>query len=408
MSGAVGEAWGRSTGRPQVDQSSLIEFARELVRIPSVNRPEEGLSEAPAAELVAEKMRALGWDPDIEEVTPGRPNVITRIEGGLPGPTLLFEGHTDVVTEGDRADWTHDPYGAELVEGRIYGRGAADMKGGVSAMVHAVAAVAAAGPFPGTIILAVLCDEEEMMLGVTDFIRRGHAGGVDGVIVCEPEGGEVCAAQKGALRLLADVNGRMAHGAMPHEGRNPIQAVGQLLAAASEIEEGLQRAHGEHRYLGLPFITPTFIAGGSVSQMNVIAPRASVAFDIRTIPGIDHDEVAAAFAYAAMGITTDLGVSISFTRLVDRCSTETPHSDPIVQAVFQAHREVTGEEPSFGGVPGSTDGTILWRDAGLPVVVYGPGGKWIAHQVDEYVEVDDLIRSAQVYAVAAMRFLGQE
>ena len=121
-----------------MDGDAVVALTQQLVRIPSVNRPADGLSEAPAAELVAETMRDFGWDPTIDEVTPGRPNVTVRIEGGSPGPTLMFEGHTDVVTEGDRAEWSVDPFGGEIVAGRLYGRGAADMKGGVAAMVHAV------------------------------------------------------------------------------------------------------------------------------------------------------------------------------------------------------------------------------------------------------------------------------
>src|SRR5215510_10877414 len=202
-----------------IDSDGLIEFARALVRIPSVNQPEAGRSEAPAAALVAERMRSFGWAPLIEDAAPGRPNVIAVVDGGLPGPTLMLEGHTDVVTEGDPCDWSHDPFGAEVVSGRLYGRGAADMKGGVAAMVYAAAALAAAGPFPGRLLLAALADEEGLMLGAKDFVRRGHAAGVAAAIVCEPEGGEVGIAQKGAIRARINALGAMAHGAMPDRGR---------------------------------------------------------------------------------------------------------------------------------------------------------------------------------------------
>jgi succinyl-diaminopimelate desuccinylase len=106
---------------------------------------------------------------------------------------------------------------------------------------------------------------------------------------------------------------------------------------------------------------------------------------------------------AAVEDTT--GVALTLTVIEDRPATETAHDEAVVQAVAAAHEAVTGEKARYGGVPGTTDGTILWRDAGIPVVVYGPGGKWIAHQVDEYVEVDDLVTAADVYAEAALRFL---
>ena len=144
----------------------------------------------------------------------------------VPDERLLFEGHTDVVTEGDERAWSVDPFGAELRDGRIYGRGSADMKSGVAAMLFAADAVVRAGSFPGRIVVAALVDEEGMMSGVRDFVARGHADGIDGAICCEPEGGEICHAAKGALRLRIDLTGKMAHGAMPFEGRNPNRAAG--------------------------------------------------------------------------------------------------------------------------------------------------------------------------------------
>lgn len=388
-----------------LDREGLIDFTRRLVRVKSVNRPEEGLGEAEAAALVVDLARSFGWEPVVEEVEPGRPNVIVTLEGGSPGRTLLFEGHTDVVTEGDPDEWTVDPFGGDLVDGKIYGRGAADMKGGVAALMYAAKAIERSGPFPGSIKLAVLCDEEEMMIGVHDFVARGHASGVDGAIICEPEAGEICTVQKGAMRLRVDVAGVMAHGAMPHQGKNPIAAMALLIAVLAALERDLQATHGEHEHLGLPYVTPTHLTAGSLPQMNVIPGQGLLTLDVRTIPGIDHGDLLQRIRGMADDVAEETGVEFELTVLVDRPPTETSHDDPIVRAVQGAHEAVTGSPAVFGGVPGTTDGTILWRDAGVPVVVYGPGGKWIAHQADEYVEVDDLIRHAEVYIEAALRFL---
>ena len=389
-----------------LDREGLIDFTRRLVRVKSVNRPDEGLGEAEAAALVVDLAHSFGWSPLVEEVQPGRPNVVIDIDGGAPGKTLLFEGHTDVVTEGDPNDWSFDPFSGDLVDGRILGRGAADMKGGVAALMYAARALELTGPFPGRLRLAILCDEEENMIGVHHFVDSGHGDGVDGAIVCEPEAGEICTVQKGAVRLRVDLTGEMAHGAMPHQARNPVKAAGQLIGAMVELEAQLQQRFGEHEHLGLPYITPTHFTAGSLPQLNVIPGSGLLTLDIRTVPGIDHDELRDEIRNRADVITENTGVEFEFTTLVDRCPTETALDDPIVRAVAEAHSVVTGEEPVYGGVPGTTDGTILWRDAGIPVVVYGPGGKWIAHQADEYVEVDDLIRHAEVYVEAARRFLG--
>ena len=393
------------TGGDTLDRFGLVEFTQRLVRVPSVNQPERGRSEAAAVEVVVEQATEFGWTVEVEEVAPGRPNAIIRIDGGLPGPTLLFEGHTDVVTEGDHANWSVDPFGGEIIDGRLYGRGSADMKGGVAAMMFATRAVQLEGPFPGTIILAILCDEEEMMIGVRDFVAKGHAEGVDGAIVCEPEAGEVCHVQKGAIRLRVDVAGRMAHGAMPQHARNPIVAISRLIEATRQIESRLQDELGDHPLLGLVYLTPTHVSAGSLPQLNVIPAHGLVTLDLRTLPAVDHDALIAEVREVADTIGEQLGVELSVEVLVDRAATETPTTDPVVVAVAEAHRAVTGEEPVYGGVPGTTDGTILWRDAKLPVVVYGPGGKWIAHQSDEFVTLDELITSAEVYVEAAQRFL---
>jgi succinyl-diaminopimelate desuccinylase len=387
-----------------VDEEAVVALTRDLVRLRTVN--EDGAREAPAAQLVAETMRSFGWEPQITEVAPGRPNVVAIVEGGGgPGRTLAFEGHTDVVTEGDPDRWTVDPYGGEIRDGRLYGRGSADMKSGVAAMVHAVRALQLAGPFPGRVLVCALVDEEGLMLGAKHFAGTELARGVDGAIICEPEEGEICTSAKGAVRIRVDLLGAMAHGAMPQHGRNPLPAIGRLLVALADLQDQLQKAHPAHEHLGEVYVTPTVSRAGSLDQINVIPARATVAVDVRTIPGVDHSTLVgrvrelAAEAGAPDGVTSELVV------VDDRPCVEIATDHPLVTALAAAHQAVLGEPARYGGVPGATDGTILTRDAGIPTVVYGPGGKWIAHQADEYVEVADIVRCAHVYAAAADRFL---
>lgn len=386
----------------EVDAQGVVEFTQALVRIPSTNDPARGRSEQPAADLVAAKMREWGWEPVMYEAAPGRPNVVAVVEGGGgDGPTLMFEGHTDVVTEGDLSEWTVDPFGGEIRDGKLWGRGSADMKSGLAATLYATRALQLAGPFPGRIKVCALADEEGLMIGAHHFVDQGLAADVDGAIVAEPEAGEICAVAKGALRLRADLTGKMAHGAMPQHGRNPVQAVGALLTGLRELQAELQKRFPAHEHLGEVYVTPTVVRAGSEEQVNVIPATASVFIDIRTIPGVDHQDIAARVAALAAwdGITADV------TTLVDRPPVDVPVTDPVVAALAAAHRDVTGEEPVYGGVPGSTDGTVLTHWGGVPSVVYGPGGKWIAHQADEYVEVDEIVRCTRVFAEAARRFL---
>jgi succinyl-diaminopimelate desuccinylase len=394
------------TGNSGIDADALVAFTQALVRIPSVYDPDRGLDEEPAAELVAAQMRTFGWEPRFEVVAPGRPNVITVLEGDRPGRTLLFEGHTDVVTEGDPATWTVDPFGGELRDGRIWGRGAADMKAGVAAMLFAADAVVRRGSFPGRIVVAALVDEEGMMAGAKHFVAAGHTAGVDGAICCEPEGGEICHVAKGALRLRIDFTGVMAHGAMPFEGRNPNRALAATIDALAALEDDVQRTAGDHEHLGRPWITPTVLRAGEPVQMNVMPAKASMWVDVRTLPAVDHAELVAAVADAARSASASHDVTASVGVIDDRPAVQIDERDPLVRALWEAHAAVAPTAPRLGGVPGATDGTVLTSRGGIPSVVYGPGGKWIAHQADEFVEVADLVTHADVYVDAARRFLG--
>lgn len=390
----------------EIDADGVVAFTRELVRIRSVHEPETGSAEALAAALVEAKMREFGWSPVVTSVAPGRPNVVTVLEGGGgPGPTLLFEGHTDVVTEGDAADWTVPPYEARVIDGRLYGRGAADMKGGLAAVVFAARALQLAGPFRGRLVVAALADEEGMMLGAKAFASDPLAAEIDGAIIAEPEAGEICAVAKGSLRLRIDLHGTMAHGAMPEQGRNPIVVAGQILGGLDRLQAELRSAHGRHQHLGQVHLTPTVLRAGNSEQLNVIPAHCLLGVDVRTVPGVDHAELTARVAGLAERAGAEVGVRTAVSVIDDRPAVDTPVDHPVIAALAAAHTRITGEPPVYGGVPGATDGTILTRDAGIPTVVYGPGGKWIAHQADEYVEIDEIVLCTKVFAEAARIFL---
>ncbi len=393
----------------RVDEEAVVELTRALVRVRSVHDPAAGTAEAGAADVVVAAMRGFGWQPSVVEVAPGRPNVAAVVDGGGgPGPTLMFEGHTDVVTEGDRDSWSVDPYGAELRDGRVHGRGSADMKSGLAAMLHGVRALQLAGPFPGRVVVAALADEEGLMLGAKHFAATWPelvGGSIDGVVVCEPEEGEVCAVAKGAVRLRLTFTGVMAHGAMPQHGRNPVPVAAGTVAALGEVEAALLVEHGVHEHLGQCYLTPTVLLTGDVEQVNVIPATAVLCVDVRTVPGVDHTAVVESVRRAAEAVAGPAGVGVRLEVLDDRPPVDTPLDHPVVVALAAAHEAVTGEPARYGGVPGATDGTILTRDAGLATVVYGPGGKWIAHQADEFVEVADIVTAANVYAETARRFL---
>ncbi len=398
-----------------VDADLVLHLARSLVRIDSVVRPATGGGEAACVAWLDAYLREQGLAPVVHEVLPGRPNLVAdvtfagRPAGGRRRRRLLLEGHTDVVTEGDLTLWTRDPFGARVEDGRLYGRGACDMKGGLAAALAALEALRRAAPeLPGDIRLACLADEEGMMRGVKRFIEQGLARDVDGAIVCEPEQLELCLVQKGAMRVVVDLAGRMAHGAMPYAGASPIPAAAEVVRGAVRLDAEIRARMGTHAYLGTPHVTPTILAAppAGEAQLNVVPARARVGLDVRTIPGQDHRALQRDLeALAAEASAAWPGVSAEVTVVDDRPVVETPPDARVVRALEAACPIALGRAPRYGGVPGSTDGTFLAAWAGVPVVVVGPGTRTVPHQADEWVGVDDLVASARLYAAAAVLFL---
>jgi succinyl-diaminopimelate desuccinylase len=409
----------------EINAEELIELTSDLVKINSVWDPAVGTSELAAADFVARWAKNHGFDIQQDEVAPGRPNVIITWASGPGGRTLMFEGHTDVVTPGDVSVWRHDPFGAEIVEGRMFGRGTSDTKGNLAAMLIAMAALKRSRiKLAGTIIGGVLCDEEDQMLGVRDFIERGHADRITGAVICEPQDGLICTTQKGALRAQFTICGRMSHGAMPLSGLNPAPAVAKLISCLHDLEVKAVKNPGQDENLGWPSFTPTVIQApaSGAPQLNVMPGKARILVDIRTIPGQSHPAIMDDLAGLAtqierearkdyreydklLGLERGHDLNIELEILTDRPCTLTERNDPVVQAADWATRQLNKQEPTYAGVPGATNGTFLWAVKNIPIVTMGAGDRQVPHQVDEWVDLDQLVDTAKIYALTALHYL---
>ncbi|WP_429840840.1 M20 family metallopeptidase [Brevibacillus sp. FIR094] len=394
-----------------VDEQEVVRLTQELVRIPSVFRPDQaGANEERVALFVADYLRNMGLQVFYEEVVPGRPNVIAFYDSGKPGKTLLFEAHTDVVTEGDRDAWSYDPFGGTISGGRIYGRGSCDTKGNLAAAICAVKAIQRSKQsFTGKILLCIPCDEESMMIGIKDFIRRGWANNVDAAIICEPEENQLCITQKGAMRAILRTFGKMAHGAMPLTGINPNTRMARAIVALEELERKEMARLGEHPMLGWPSITPTILQAPvrGDAQINVVPDQCMTTLDIRTVPGQDHQELYKEIS----AILEELGkeddkFKATLEVIEERPWTLTGMNEEVVTSVANAYREITKKEPVYNGVPGATDGTFLHK-AGIPILTTGAGDRHIPHHADEYIAIDQLVESTQLFALSALTFLTQ-
>ncbi len=395
----------------RIDADELIALTRDLVRIPSVVRPgDPTATEAAVAAHVERWLRTEGFDVEVHEVAPGRPNVLASFGASTAGPTLLLEGHTDVVTEGDAREWSHPPFGGDLVDGRIYGRGSADMKSGLAAAMVAAAAIKRSGArLDGRLVVGALVDEEGDMLGARHLCTTPLGRELSAAIVCEPEQNELCLEQRGVVWARVTVRGRMAHGAMPEAGINPITALGALLREAPTLERRLRRLCRRSPHLRPPTVTPTMVQAPvqGLPQSNVIPSTAQAVLDIRLTPGPDADAVAKEIDVACQrAMEACPGATVEWQPVNGyRMATRVERSEPLVRAMGRGVRQATGKPPRFGGVPGSTDGTILRMTLGIPIVTCGPGHRLIPHQVDEHVEVAELIDAARIYAASALNFL---
>jgi len=408
-----------------VDHDELLQLTKDLIRINSVWDPAAGTSEQAVADHVVKWAEERGFTVQVDMVAPKRPNVIVTWNAGPGDRKLMFEGHMDVVTPGDVSTWKYDPFGAEIKDGRMYGRGTNDTKGNLAAALVAMHAIKQSSvPLSGSVVGGVLCDEEDMMIGVHDFIERGHADDVTGAIICEPQDGLICTSQKGAVRASYTISGRMSHGAMPLSGLNTAPAIAALLNGLHRIEKDAVRKLGKDPHLGWPSFTPTVIQAPSqgAPQLNVMPSEARVLVDVRTIPGQDHnrirddltglatevaDEVNGMYASYDRELDLerahDMSVDVEF--LTDRPCTKTDTGDPVVAAADWATRMVLKTEPVYAGVPGATDGTFLWALKDIPIVTMGAGDRQVPHTKDEWVDLDQLMETADTYALAALHYL---
>jgi succinyl-diaminopimelate desuccinylase len=398
----------------RLDAEEVVELTRALVQIPSVYRPgDPDAGEGRVAAFIEGWFRREGFQVEVQMVAPGRPNVVAWIgEKTVGRRSLLLEGHTDVVTEGDPREWTHPPFGGELIDGRIYGRGAADMKAGLAAAMVAAASFMRAGVEPrGKLVVGALVDEEGGMIGARHLASSATGHELDGAIICEPEDNELCLEQRGVVWARVRLRGRMAHGAMPEAGINPIVGIGAVLASISAAQRRLRQRGERSRYLKPATVTPTVVTspppGGGVPQSNVIPAVAEMTLDIRVTPGVGEADLDAELKTICQRAEAACpGLKVEWEPVNPfRLPTRVPRDEPLVEAMIGAIRHSLGRAPRFGGVPGSTDGTVLRMALGIPIVTCGPGNRLIPHQVDEYVEVEQIVDATKIYIASAVNYL---
>lgn len=381
----------------EIDRDEVVEITRRAVRVPTVNPPGD---EEDLARLLAGLLRDLGARVEIVPHTPGRASLVARFEGSGKRPGLLLTGHLDVVGPGERA-WRHAPFSGEVADGRVYGRGTADMKGALGSMVGAAAALVRAGvPLQGDLVLAFTAGEEVDSIGAQALCDGGYLRAVGAVVVGEPTDLEVYVAEKGNLWLEIATHGRTAHASMPRLGQNAIYAMADVLAALESY--GLDGP--PHPLLGGPTLSVGVIRGGAGA--NVVPDGCAIEVDVRTVPGQRHDRVVRdveALLASLRSRRPDIDARVRASRGRDAVATDPNH--PFVAEVVRAVGDVVGRRPVPAGAPYATDASVFVPALGVPMAICGPGPREIAHQTDEHVPIESLVAAARIYALVALRWL---
>jgi len=379
-----------------IQEGAAARCLADLVRFPTVNPPGD---EGRLAAHLAEGLEALGFSVHVDEVLPGRPNVVARLPGRTGSPVVLFNTHMDVVPPG--AGWTRDPFAAEVEGGRLYGRGALDAKGSLAGFLLAAAALAQSGiPLDGDLVVTAVMDEEVGSLGAR---RLAPAVAADHAIVGEPTGLNVVIAHRGSFRPVIAVEGRAAHASQPHRGVNAVYGAARAIAAFEAYAGGF--GGRAHPLVGSPTLAVTIVHGGH--KENVIPDRCEFTIDRRLIPGETEAEALAGIQQVLDGLrAADPEFRAAVARFVPTTGgpAETPADAPIVGALARAGRAVLGREPALAGFPAACD-MVHFRAAGIPTAVLGPGDLARAHTADEWVEVREVADAARIYALAALSLL---
>ena len=382
----------------RIGESEVVEVAQRLVRAPGQNPPG---GEAGTAAVLEQVCRERGLAVEVVDVAPERPNLRAVLAGGA-GPGLLLLGHTDVVPVGD--GWTVDPFGGEVRDGRLHGRGSTDMKGGLAACVVAMTALRREGVvLSGPVELAALVDEEEHGLGIRRVVAE-NGGAYAACVVAEPTHLPTNSPARGDAYLDIVVHGSAAHSGRPDDGRNAIYGGAAVIASLQRWHEEL--THAAHPLVGPPTWSVGLVAGGQ--GVSTVPDVCRIGADRRLLPGESAAQVLADLRHrvAELGLERQ-GLRVEVAMSMDMPGFETPSDHPVVIDTNAALRAAGGPGLPLGGWTAACDGGFVARDLGVPTVVLGPGSvNDQAHRSDESVGVAELVVAARAYALTALRLLG--
>jgi len=408
-------------------RAELVELVRALIRFPTVNPPGEAYR--PCAQFIGDRLRTRGFDVDYVHAagTPGdserypRINVIARREGAAPGPCVHFNSHIDVVQSG--GGWTLDPFAADVKDGRVYGRGACDMKGGLAASIIAVEAlIDCTAKLPGALEISGTVDEESGGYGGVHYLaQRGWFSPprVDHVIIPEPLNVDrVCIGHRGVWWAEIETHGRMAHGSMPFLGDCAIRHMHAVVdrferdlyprLAARRTDMPVVPSGARHSTLNI-----NSVHGGQAETPGYPAPTVPdscrMVIDRRLLIEENMIDVKQEVRELLEQLVRDRpGFRYTLRDVFEVLPTMADRNGPAARSTAEAVRRVIGRSPEFICSPGTYDQKHIDRVGKLrDCIAYGPGILDLAHQPDEYVVIEDMVNAAKVMALSARSLLNR-
>ena len=381
-----------------IDREYLVKTLTDLVRINSINPTlvPDGAGETEIAAYIAEALGRLGLEVAIHEAAPGRASTVGILKGSGGGRSLMLNGHIDTVS----VEGMPEPFSAEIREGRLYGRGAYDMKGSVAACMAAVKALVEAGiSLQGDLLLAAVADEEYASVGTADVVARYK---VDGAIVTEPTHLQLCLAHKGFIWLEVETLGRAAHGSRFEEGIDANMRMGRFLAELDHLEQQL-RQRPAHPLVGPPSLHAALLKGGT--ELSAYAARCQLNIERRTIPGESEVQVLAEIQAIVDRLNAaDPTFKANVKALVTRLPFYTSPEAELVSVVEAATSAILGQTPTRIGQPFWAD-TALLAEAGVETVMIGPRGAG-AHAKEEWIDLESVEQFTHILVEAVLRYCG--
>jgi len=397
-----------------IDPDYVVSLTQKLVRIPSESPAikERSMDRTAITELIVNELKSFGLEPELFTLLEGRPNIAAWLHGSQPGPTYMLYTHCDtgVVPDSEMPDWDHDPFGGEIIDGKLYGRGAADTKGGVAGIIAAAKAIVESGvKFKGTLIVLIsTASEAGSPGGVVDMVKTGMLGSgrfnTDAAIVADCSNRQIVRYFKGRVWHEFKIKGKPVHACEPDVGINAVEKACRVIEALKQADF-LKESHD---YLGHCTLTVTNIEGGTA--LNAVPGRCRFTTDLRIVPGQTVAGVTAKMQElldSLMKEDPQLKVEVNILPNAVKDIIEIPEDSKVVQTAVRAMEQVLGKAEFMPGVE-SPGAVTFFTKAGIPAIFFGPGSIWDAHIPNESILLSRLGEMAKIYALAALEFLGVE